>query len=105
MSAETWVKEFVRLREIQRELKQFLEPYEMILAQIAAAHWRGVRPCPHCRAQVTTLVTDDSWYFEWECRGYTYGYGRCSVDAEGWYVSMDVVHIEIEKALAAKSST
>lgn len=109
MSAETvqWVEDYVKLRETERELKTFIERYDAIIRQIAHAHAEALHePCRYCRVHVSTLLDSmKGWYFEWTCYGHATPHGRCAADTFGWYVGMDVIHEELERALAAIAAT
>jgi hypothetical protein len=108
VSAETeaWVDEYVRLRRVQLDLREFVRARSVIIAQIAQAHAEASEePCRYCKVQVTSLIDSGRWYFEWECEGHMYPQGRCSADTCGWDVPLDVVHRELEAALAAAART
>jgi hypothetical protein len=103
---DQWVREYQRLNQTRHELETFIGTrYEEPLAAIARewAHSREASlplPCHECKVQVSTLIDDKGWYFEWECPAAVLG---CGSGGHGWYVPLDVIHAELGAVLPART--
>jgi hypothetical protein len=93
--AADWVCEYLRLHEVQRQLREFMLPRKELLLRVAVEHVNGalhedaLNPCDRCVPQMGSYdPVDLRWYFEWVCHN---AYGRCCADTCGWYVPMHAV--------------
>jgi hypothetical protein len=99
MTFAQWTKDYLLLRQTQKDLRAFMaKQYEGHLERVAAEYFDSVLvmgsdrvelPCERCKIQVTGLIEEDAgWYFEWTCDSDGYG---CSASTFGWSVPLPFI--------------